>query len=96
MKFYFHPEAEKEFMYSVDYYEEIESGLGYEFAIEAYSAINRAIEFPNAWSIIGDSIRRSLVKRFPFGKLYSIEQNSLLILAVMNLHQEPNYWKERV
>jgi hypothetical protein len=95
MRFYFHPEAEKEFNYAIDYYEEIESGLGYEFAIEVYSAIQRAVEFPHAWSVMDDNIRRSLVKRFPFGILYSIEQDRLLILAVMNLHQEPNYWKKR-
>ncbi len=95
MKFYFHPEAEKEFMHAIDFYEEIELGLGYEFAIEVYSAIQRAVEFPNAWSVMEDNIRRSIVKRFPFGILYSIEQDRLFILAVMNLHQEPNYWKRK-
>ncbi len=43
MRFYFHPEAEKEFMNAIDFYEEIESGLGYEFAIEVYSAIQELL-----------------------------------------------------
>ena len=34
MNFSFHPEAEIEFNKSIDYYEEIESGLGYDFALE--------------------------------------------------------------
>lgn len=39
MKYSFHPEAEIEFIEAIGYYEERESGLGYDFAIEVYSAI---------------------------------------------------------
>jgi hypothetical protein len=31
---FFHPDAEEEFLKAVDYYENIESGLGYDFALE--------------------------------------------------------------
>ena len=48
MSFSFHPEAEIEFNKSIDYYEEIESGLGYDFALEVYSTIKRSVEFPDA------------------------------------------------
>jgi len=41
MKYLFHPEAEAEFAQAVEYYEEYEEGLGYDFAVEAYSAIER-------------------------------------------------------
>lgn len=39
MSFTFHPEAEVEFNHAIEFYEEIEPGLGYDFAIEVYSAI---------------------------------------------------------
>lgn len=42
MKCSFHPEAEKEFYEAIDYFEEIEIGLGYDFAVEIYAAIERA------------------------------------------------------
>ncbi len=67
MSFVFHPEAETEFNEAIDYYEGIELGLGYDFAIEVYNTIQRSASFPKAWSIIEGDIRRSLVKRFPFG-----------------------------
>ncbi len=41
MTFSFHPEAEAEFNKAIDYYEEIESGLGFDFVIEVNSAIQR-------------------------------------------------------
>jgi hypothetical protein len=95
MSFSFHPEAEMEFNEAINYYENIESGLGYDFALEVHSAIKRSVEFPKAWVALDGDIRRSLVKRFPYGILYSEENDGIFILAVMNLHREPWYWKKR-
>ena len=72
MKVSFHPEAEEEFKAAIEYYEEKGVGLGYDFAIEILESIKRATAFPEAWPIIEEDIRRSLVKRFPFGILYAI------------------------
>jgi len=95
MSFSFHPEAEEELNDAIDYYEEIELGLGYDFALEVYSTVGRSVEFPKAWAVIEGKTRRSLVKRFPYGVLYSEEQEEIYILAIMNLHREPGYWKHR-
>jgi hypothetical protein len=96
MSFRFHPEAEKEFLDSIQYYEELEAGLGQDFSFEVYSAIQRAVLYPDAWAVLENNIRRSLVYRFPYGVLYSEEDQGILILAVMNLHRDPAYWKSRM
>ena len=95
MSFVFHPVAEQEFNAAIDYYEEIDPALGYDFATEVYAAIQRAVSLPEAWIAIDGDIRRSLVKRFPYGVLYSLEDDSIYIVAVMNLRRHPNYWKNR-
>ena len=95
MNYWFHPDAENEFNQAIDYYEKIETGLGYDFAIEVYNTIQRSLIYPEAWPILQGDIRRCLVRRFPYGVLYSIEPNGLYILAVMNLHRNPNYWENR-
>ena len=95
MSFSFHPEAEKEFNKAIDYYEEINPDLGYDFALEVYSTIKRSVEFPKAWAVLDNEIRRSLVGRFPYGVLYSEEQEGIFIIAVMHLHRKPDYWKHR-
>jgi plasmid stabilization system protein ParE len=95
MNFSFHPEAEKEFNAAIDYYEDREPGLGYDFSIEVFNAINIVINFPNAWPIIEEDVRRCLINRFPYGLLYSIERGAIFILAVMHLRRQPDYWKNR-
>ncbi len=95
MTFSFHPEAEYEFLSSINYYEECEEGLGYDFSIEIYSTVQNIIDYPMAWPILEDDVRRCLTNRFPYGIIYSIEPNEIFILAVMNLHRDPEYWKHR-
>lgn len=95
MDYIFHPAAEAELSEATDYYESIQPGLGVDFAQEAYEAVMRAAQFPNAWSFIRKPVRRSLLKRFPYGILYSETASGIYVLAVMNLHREPFYWEKR-
>lgn len=81
MKNLFHPEAEAEFVQAIEYYEEREVSLGYDFAVEVYATIERTMAYPKAWPIIGEDIRRSLIRRFPYGILYAEEDGELYIVA---------------
>jgi plasmid stabilization system protein ParE len=96
MKYSFHPEAETELLQAIAYYEDYEVNLGYDFAVEVYSTIERIISFPNAWPILAQDVRRCLINRFPYGILYSVEDDEIFILAVMHMHRDPDYWKKRV
>ena len=96
MKYVFHPEARDEFFLAIDYYESREPGLGQDFSIEVHSTIEKIVSFPNAWPILDDDIRRCQTLRFPYGIIYSRHDDIIFILAVMHLHRDPDYWKERL
>jgi len=91
----FHPDAEVEFNDAIEWYETREIGLGLDFATQVHAAVQRAIAFPSAWQAMDNEIRRTLVHRFPYGVLYVAEPNHLLIVAVMHLHRQPDYWRNR-
>ena len=95
MKYSFHFEAEIELNSYIDYYEEFKVGLGLEFANEVYKTIQRIINFPNTWQILTDDLRRSLTNRFPFGVIYYIKNDEIIILAVMHLRKKPDYFLKR-
>lgn len=95
MTFSFHPEAEEEFSAAIEYYEERETGLGYDFSVEIFTTIHNVTTHPDAWPVVEEDIRRCLVNRFPFGILYSIEPNGIFIIAVMHQRRRPGYWKNR-
>ena len=48
MTFSFHPEAEAEFSEAIEYYENRESSLGYDFSIEVFAAIRNIIRYPTS------------------------------------------------
>ena len=96
MTFSFHPEAEIEFNEAIDYYEDKDRGLGYDFAVEVYATIQRITSFPKAWPTLKGEVRRALVRRFPYGVIYAIEKHEIKVLAVMHLHRKPECWKHRV
>ncbi len=58
MTFSFHPEADAEFTKAIDHCEDCEIGLGYDFSIEVYSAIQNILEYPEAWPVLDGEIRR--------------------------------------
>lgn len=67
MTFSFHPAARTELNAAVDYYEDCQPGLGYEFAEDVYAAIARILQYPNGWSQLSHRARRCLTTRFPYG-----------------------------
>ncbi len=95
MNYSFHPEAEGEFLGAIDYYERRAKNLGFEFAVEVYAAIGLAHTLPDAWPILEGDVRKCQTKRFPYAVLYAREADGILVLAVMHLHRDPDYWKHR-
>jgi hypothetical protein len=53
MSFRFHPDAELEFWDAIQYYEEVDQGLGHDFAVEVYSAVQRAVAYPCSMGATG-------------------------------------------
>jgi len=47
-------------------------------------------------AIIDEDVRRCLMGKFPYGILYTVEEDYILILAIMHCSQEPGYWKNRL
>jgi plasmid stabilization system protein ParE len=88
--------AEAELLDAVAYYNSESEGLGYEFAGEARRTIARIIEHPNAWTPISKHTRRCRLNRFPYGILYQLRPDTILIVAVMHLRRDPESWKTRL
>ena len=97
MQILFHPDAQGELNLAISHYEGSEPGLGYQFAIEIFAAVERINANPCLWPVLDDQVRRCLVHRFPYGVIYSVDEqkSELLILAVMHLHRQPGYLSER-
>ena len=88
--------AEAEFADAVDYYNEQCPGLGFEFAVEVQRTFERIKCHPTAWPLFSSRSRRCLTDRFPFGVLYQVRNDVILIGGIMHLKRDPQRWQERV
>ncbi len=88
--------AEDELHDTFEYYEYQQKDLGYRLVNEVYKSIELIKLFPEGWSKISKNTRRCLVKSFPYGIIYQIRGDKILVVAIANLHRKPNYWVDRV
>jgi toxin ParE1/3/4 len=95
MRYVFHPDALTEYAEAVQYYTEQRVEVAQAFINAIEDAIYRLKESPNLYTAIEEDVRRCMTRRFPYGILYTIEQDYILILAVMHCSREPGYWKKR-
>ena len=93
VKFTLHAKSELED--SVAYYELQHPGLGVRFKQEVRAAIARTLDFPDSFPAVSGSVRKAFVRAFPYKILFSVEGNSLIVLAIAHQHRIPDYWVDR-
>ena len=85
--------AQHELDEAIDYYTGQLSNLGEAFLIEILASLDLICSWPDAWHLVSKNIRRCQLKRFPYGIVYSIVDDVLLVLAIGHLHRRPAYWQ---
>jgi plasmid stabilization system protein ParE len=92
MNFRFTSAALRELREAALYYEDAENGLGGQFIDEVEGAMTRILAAPEAWRMLSQRTRRCRTHRFPFGLIYQIRQDEILVVAVMDLRRDPKRW----
>ena len=87
--------AEWEMLQAARYYESQVINLGYDFLSEIHRAVKSIEDNPEAAPKIKGSIRRRIIRRFPYAILYQIDPTEIVILAIMHQHRDPDYWHGR-
>jgi len=88
--------AQRELDDAVAWYNEQVAGLGQEFLDELDRVVRRAVTFPMSCPEIEPGVRRCLLARFPYGLIYGVDGETLVVVAVAHLHREPRYWVDRI
>ena len=96
MNYGFHPEALEEYDEAGHFYAVQQPGLDSRFIGCVEDAIRLILDDPYRWRPFDEDVRRCLTHVFPFGILYTIEPDYVLIVAVMHCSREPGYWKHRI
>jgi toxin ParE2 len=82
-------------MEAVRYYDSQVPTLGAAFLREVRRAAEAIADYPEAAAIVRGRTRRRLLRRFPYGLLYRIDPQEIVVVAIMHLRREPGYWLSR-
>ena len=96
MKVKFLLPAQLELDDAVDWYTHQIPDLGREFLDELDKVIRRIVLFPESGTKNEYGLRRCLLSRFPYGVIYNLDEETVVVIAVAHLHREPRYWIERI
>jgi len=79
-----------------NWYEGEEPGLGLEFLEQLRAAYHRILYHPLGYQDLRSGIRRALTRRFPYAVYFSIEEEAIVIVAVLSTGRDPEEWQQRI
>ncbi len=83
------PEASRDAEEAAQWYEGRAHGLGRRLLSELDAAFLSIADTPMRFPIHREAIRKTRLKRFPYGVSYATTDASVVILAVIHLHRDP-------
>ncbi len=95
------PEALEELLASARWYQQQRLGLGDELIDEAWSVLERIQAAPLLFGRYeyyrgANDVRRAGFARFPYGVIYLVEAEKLVVLAFAPDRRRPLYWQDRL
>lgn len=87
--------ASEELESIVDYYAGIKTSLAVGFLDEFDQGMDLICSYPQAWGRLDENHRRFLIRRFPYGIIYCLEEEQILVTSIMHLQRDPESWKDR-
>lgn len=90
------PEAEDDLKKAFSWYEDKRTGLGYDFLLQVDAGINFINRNPEIHPIGYKGTRKHLTRKFPYKIIYLVEEEKIIILAVIHGKRSPDLIKKRV
>lgn len=89
-------EAKNELSAGVSFYDSEYPGLGQDFAVEVRRLCRLVAKSPGSGFELRPGLRRRILRRFPYSILYTIDDDSIVVIAVAHQSRRPGYWTQRV
>lgn len=91
----FRPEAFADVAEAFSWYEARRAGLGEEFEAELNRTLHLIESMPAAGRVVYRTLRRALMRRFPFAVYYAFGPDLIEVRAVLHQRRSPRTWRRR-
>ncbi len=87
--------ARAELIEAQDWYEGEGAGLGRHFRQAIEVLVERIHAKPLQFPIVYKNVRRALLRRFPYSLFFTLEGETLLVIACFHASRDPLRWQKR-
>ena len=91
----FNAAALRELQEADAFYRKERPALGDAFLDEVERALAQIRELPRSCPLVRRTVRKKLLRRFPYAVLYSVQSQEIRILAIAHHKRRPFYWRGR-
>jgi toxin ParE1/3/4 len=81
--------TETELKNATEWYNSLRPGLGDDLVLCVEQALDRIVDHPEAFAMILPEVRRTLIRRFPYGLFFRIRQDRIEVEALFPLRSDP-------
>ena len=92
MHLVFRPEAQKELLDAMAWYEERAVGLGFEFARAVDVAIERIRRTPLTYPALEGGLRHLMIRKFPYSVVYIATESEIVVVSCFHHRRRPGSW----
>ena len=89
------PEAQADLDEAYHWYEQQREGLGSDFLLCVEEALEKIRRTPGLYPLVYKELRRMLIRRFPYGLFYLVEEEMIVVVAVFHARRDPKQWESR-
>jgi len=87
--------ARAELIQAQDWYEGEVPGLGRRFRQAIDTLAERMSANPRQFPVVFKSVRRALLRRFPYALFFVLEEQTLFVIACFHASRDPLQWQRR-
>ena len=88
-------EMELDIEEAFEWYEEHNPGLGFEFIRAVDICLASIGRYPLAYPLVHREVRRALIRRFPYGIFYLVEEDTIVVIASFHVKRDPQQWQSQ-
>lgn len=88
--------AETDVAFAAGWYDTQASGLGIDFIAQVDTVYRRITEYPEMHQVAFGSVRRAIVRRYPYVVVYRVDSSVIDVLGVLPCRAHPQTMKRRI
>jgi len=87
-------EARRDVLDTYRWYQE-KAGLGLRFRDALDATIERIRQNPLGYQVLFRELRRALLRRFPYAVFFRLQDDVIVVVAVLHTRRDPKVWQSR-